>query len=112
MGLVVALVCEELGFVVVPASSGSFPPGSTMYEDDSASERCVSNEVEAFYRVLSADDDATGVYHMELAYRIYHPNHTFFQTRPFSGTVEKILALYCLSKDPMLVAGRESQIST
>lgn len=26
---------------------------------------------------------------MEWAYRIYHPNHTFFQTRAFCGTVEK-----------------------
>lgn len=28
-------------------------------------------------------------YRMELAYRIYHPNHTFFQTGPLCGTVEK-----------------------
>ena len=34
--------------VVVPASSGIFSPGTTMYEDDSASERCVSKDVEAF----------------------------------------------------------------
>lgn len=34
--------------MVVPATLGIFPPGSTMYEDDSASECCVSNDVEAF----------------------------------------------------------------
>lgn len=46
---------------------------------------------------------------MELAYRIYHPNHTFSQTGPLSGTVEKDWS--CVFIKSSQVGGWYEQIS-